>query len=201
MTIARPPQITSLQLARKVIVYLRQSTLFQVENNKGSTMHQRAQVEFAREWGWPEDAIEFETEDLGITGTSGEKRPGWKRLLQRVAREEIGLILAADISRLTRSASDFETLISLCQQADTLIAVNGEILNLHDPTNRLMARFRALFAQYDNEDRVQRLMNAKLALARSGVAVSPAPAGYVKVRQVKDNTLGSQPGEKSCDDH
>jgi hypothetical protein len=49
-------KITPSHLSRQAIVYLRQSSAAQVENNRESTERQYALTK-ARELGWPEDLI------------------------------------------------------------------------------------------------------------------------------------------------
>jgi hypothetical protein len=61
-------KITSSHLSRQAIVYLRQSSAAQVENNRESTQRQYALATKARELGWPEDLIVVIDEDLGLSG-------------------------------------------------------------------------------------------------------------------------------------
>ena len=73
------PLITPEHLARKAIVYLRQSSLEQVEKNTGSQAFQLSQVELARAYGWSDGKIEIVEEDLGKSGSTVDRRTGWKR--------------------------------------------------------------------------------------------------------------------------
>ncbi len=91
---------------------------------------QRAQAEHARAWGWPEGAIQVIEEDVGRSGASAEGRPGYQRLCRMLAAKQVGVILVSDISRLSRSHVDFQTLRDLCERTETLLAVNGV---LHPP--------------------------------------------------------------------
>ena len=50
-------KITANHLSRQAIVYLRQSSAAQVENNRESTDRQYALAAKARELGWPADRI------------------------------------------------------------------------------------------------------------------------------------------------
>ncbi len=189
MNPTRPAQIRPEHLQRLAIVYIRQSSLRQVQENTGSTAHQREQKEYAVRWGWPPTAIEVIEDDLGMSGTSGEERKGWQALLKRVAQQQVGLILVSDSSRLTRSSADFETLLGLCQATETLLAVEGVIVDPSDSGNRLLARLRANVAQYENEARAEMCVRAKETKIRAGLAVSHCPTGYVMIRKghwVKD---------------
>ena len=57
-------KITASHLSRQAIVYLRQSSAAQVENNRESTDRQYALAAKAHELGWPNDRIIVIDEDL-----------------------------------------------------------------------------------------------------------------------------------------
>jgi hypothetical protein len=65
-------KITGNHLSRTAIVYLRQSSPAQVENNRESTDRQYALVRKATELGWPAERVVVIDEDLGLSG-SGER--------------------------------------------------------------------------------------------------------------------------------
>jgi DNA invertase Pin-like site-specific DNA recombinase len=176
----RPTQIKAHHLERLALVYLRQSSPKQVEMHTGSTAHQRDQKEYALQWGWPEAAIEVIDEDLGLSGTSGDHRRGWQRMLKLVPENEVGVIFVSDISRLSRSRRDYGTLADLCREFGVLLVVNGDIVDFNNPHDTFMMNIRADVAEYDTEVRKNTLMKAKLAKARQGHAVSPCPTGYIR---------------------
>lgn len=179
MSEQRPAQIRPDHLEKLAIVYVRVSTPQQAQESVGSIEHQRRQREYALRWGWPEDRIEVVEDDLGLSGTSAAGREGLQRVLKRVGQGLVGIILAADTSRLTRSSLDFEALVGLCRVNDTLLAIEGVIVDLNDSANRLLARIRANVAQFDNEMRAETFMKAKRARVRKGLAVTAPPPGYV----------------------
>ncbi len=181
----RPPQIKAHHLLRRAVVYVRQSTPKQVEEHTGSTAHQRGQQDYARRWGWPESAIDIIETDLGMSGTTGDRREGFQQLRKLVAQDQVGIILVSDTSRLTRSNLDFETLLELCRDTGTLLAVDGVIVDLEDPGNRLLARLRAGVAEYENELRTQSLMKAKRTKVQQGYAVTGPPTGYIVTQKGK----------------
>src|SRR5437868_4391611 len=93
------PLITPGHLARKALIYVRQSTPGQVERNTGSQALQREQVELARAYGWPDDLIEVIDEDLGKSGSATDRRTGWQRMLDRIATHEVGCVFSVNITR------------------------------------------------------------------------------------------------------
>lgn len=118
-------------------------------------------------------------EDLGLSGTSVDRREGFKRVMTLIAQGLVGIVLCSDTSRLTRSSGDFEAILALCRVNDALLAIEGLIADLNDPANRLLARLRANVAEYENELRAETFEKAKRMRARQGYAVSRPPTGYV----------------------
>jgi len=78
-------KITSSHLARVAIVYLRQSSAAQVENNRESTDRQYALVNKATDLGWAGENVLVIDEDLGLSGSGAVARSGFARLTAEVA--------------------------------------------------------------------------------------------------------------------
>lgn len=93
-------KITASHLSRQAIVYLRQSSAAQVENNRESTDRQYAHAAKARELGWPDDRIIVIDEDLGVSGSGFVARSGFARVTAAVALAHVGLVLGLEVSRL-----------------------------------------------------------------------------------------------------
>ena len=70
-------------LARKAVVYIRQSTPHQVVSNQESLRLQYALRQRARELGWHEADIDVIDADLGMSGASAAQRGGFKELVGR----------------------------------------------------------------------------------------------------------------------
>jgi len=114
-------KITPSHLSRQAIVYLRQSSAAQVENNRESTERQYALATKACELGWPKDRIVIIDEDLGLSGSGSVERSGFARLTAEVALARVGLVLGLEVSRLARNNADWHRLIDLAGLTDTLI--------------------------------------------------------------------------------
>jgi len=109
--------ITPRHLARKAMIYVRQSTPHQVISNQESLRLQYA----LQELGWPESATEVIDCNLGTTAASAEHRAGFKELLAQVTLGEVGIILSFDVTRLARNCSDWYPLLDLCGYKECLI--------------------------------------------------------------------------------
>src|SRR5215468_9591399 len=88
-------KITPDHLIRRAIVYVRQSTPYQVTNNLESQRRQYALVERARQLGWSEARVI--DDDLGRSG-AGSERPGFEKLLAAICEGNVGAVLSIEAS-------------------------------------------------------------------------------------------------------
>ncbi len=123
-------KIKPAHLQRDAFVYVRQSTPSQVENNRESTERQYALANRAVELGWPREQVTVVDEDLGLSGSSADKRSGFARLIAAVAMRLVGIVLGLEVSRLARNNADWYRLLDLCAMTDTLI---GDADGLYHP--------------------------------------------------------------------
>ena len=73
-------KITTDHLRRCAVVFVRQSSSTQVENNRESTARQYPLAERAVELGWPREQVKILDEDLGISGSGLTDRAGFSRM-------------------------------------------------------------------------------------------------------------------------
>ena len=78
---------------RTAYVYIRQSTPGQVEHNRESTARQYALADRACQLGWSKEQVVLIDEDLGLSGSSTDKRSGFARLTSEVALAHVGIVL------------------------------------------------------------------------------------------------------------
>ena len=106
----------------RAAVYVRQSTLAQLERNTESTRRQYDLVARARALGWPRNAIRVVDADLGVSGSATGQRDGFEALVADVALGQVGIILALEVSRLARDNAAWYRLLDLAGVCDTLVA-------------------------------------------------------------------------------
>ncbi len=75
---------------RLAIVYVRQSSPHQVEENRESRERQYALADLAQQFGWPADRVLVIDEDQGVSGKSSKNRSGFRRLLREVTMDHVG---------------------------------------------------------------------------------------------------------------
>ena len=115
-------KITASHLSRAAVIYVRQSTLAQVERNTESTARQYDLVSRAGQLGWPREAIRVVDSDLGISGSVTGQRAGFEGMVAEVALGQVGIILALEASRLARDNAAWYRLLDLAGVCDTLVA-------------------------------------------------------------------------------
>ena len=119
---SEPGKITASHLSRTAVIYVRQSTLIQVERNTESTARQYDLVSRARQLGWPPEGIRVVDGDLGISGSVTGQRDGFEGMVAEVALGQVGIILALEVSRLARDNAAWYRMLDLAGVCDTLVA-------------------------------------------------------------------------------
>jgi DNA invertase Pin-like site-specific DNA recombinase/uncharacterized protein YndB with AHSA1/START domain len=115
-------KITASHRSRAAVIYVRQSTLAQLERNTESTARQYDLVNRARQLGWPGETIRVVDADLGVSGSVLGQREGFESLVAEVALGQVGIILALEASRLARDNAAWYRLLDLAGACDTLVA-------------------------------------------------------------------------------
>jgi len=172
-------KITASHLSRQAIVYLRQSSAAQVENNRESTERQYALATKARELGWPEDRIVVIDEDLGLSGSGSVARSGFARLTAEVALAHVGLVLGLEVSRLARNNADWHRLIDLAGLTDTLI---GDADGIYHPAlfnDRLLLGLKGTMSEAELHVLRARLNGGIRNKAARGELRRGLPVGFV----------------------
>lgn len=114
-------KVTASHLRRNAYLYVRQSTVRQVLENRESTERQYALRQRALALGWPLERVIVIDCDLGVSGASATDREGFQRLVAEVGLGRAGIVLGLEVSRLARNNADWYRLLDLCGVTHTLI--------------------------------------------------------------------------------
>lgn len=172
--------ITTTHHERLAYVYVRQSTLWQVNEHQESTERQYRLQERALELGWPPTAIEVIDEDQGRSGSSATARTGFRRLVSEVSLGQVGMVLMLEASRLARNSSDWHQLIELCGLSHTLLADENTVYDPRDPNDRLLLGVKGTLSEAELFTLRTRLHEGRWNKARKGLLQYPLPTGYVR---------------------
>ena len=172
-------KVASSHLARRAVVYVRQSTATQVFEHAESTKRQYGLVDRARALGWDPASIEVIDEDLGRSGATTEGRTGFARLAHGVAHGEVGAVLAIEVSRLARSSMDWQRLLALCSVAEVVVADEQAIYDPNDKDDKLLLDIKGTMSEAELQWFALRLAGARRSKASRGELRMPTPTGYV----------------------
>ncbi len=165
---------------RLAIVYVRQSTVQQIERHQESTRLQYALVDRAFHLGWARENIVVIDDDLGRSGATAEGRLGFQRLVAQVGLDKVGLVLGIEMSRLARSCRDWHQLLEICALFDTLIA---DADGVYDPANhndRLLLGLKGTMSEAELHIIKARMLEGRRAKAARGELGRHVPMGYVR---------------------
>jgi DNA invertase Pin-like site-specific DNA recombinase len=172
------PKIKPEHLARKAIVYLRQSSEKQVRQNKESQRLQYDVAERMRSLGWK--AVEIIGTDLGSSaGIASARREGFERVLSSVALGEVGIVGSWEVSRLSRTDRDWCRLLEVCQIFETLIADEQHIYDLNSLDDQLVLGIKGTLSVVELKVLRQRMQAGQESKARRGELFKRLPVGYV----------------------
>jgi DNA invertase Pin-like site-specific DNA recombinase len=165
---------------RLAIVYIRQSTVQQIERHQESTRLQYALVDRAFQFGWARESILVIDDDLGRSGASIEGRLGFQRLVAEVGLGNVGLVLGVEMSRLARSCRDWHQLLEICALFDTLIADAEGVYDSTNYNDRLLLGLKGTMSEAELHILKARMLEGKRAKARRGELGKKLPMGYVR---------------------
>jgi DNA invertase Pin-like site-specific DNA recombinase len=172
--------ITPVHLARKAIIYIRQSTPNQMLSNQESLQLQYALEQRALDLGWRPDDVDIIDADLGLTGASAEHREGFKEIISRVTLGHVGIILSYDVTRLSRNCSDWYPLLDLCGYKNCLIADHDGVYDPGSPNGRLLLGLKGQLSEMELHTIRARMTAGLLNKAERGELALRLPTGLTR---------------------
>ena len=172
-------RITVSHLKRKAYLYVRQSTLYQTEQNPESLQRQYDFRKQALSLGWHEDQIVTLDDDLGQSGSEATHRADFQRLVADVGLGQVGVVLSLEISRLARNSADWHRLLELCAMTDTLILDEDGLYDPNQFNDRLLLGLRGTMSEAELHFLRARMYGGKLNKARRGELRTMLPAGLI----------------------
>ncbi len=171
-------KITEAHCERSAYIYIRQSTLQQVQQNVESKKRQYALRERAAGLGF--NSVVVVDDDLGISGSGTQQRPGFSRLLAAVCDGKVGAVFALEASRLARNNRDWHHLIDLCVLTRTLVVDADGIYDPRQLNDRLLLGMKGTMSEFELGLLRQRAQEAYRQKAFRGDVMTRVPVGFVR---------------------
>ncbi len=164
-------------LQRKAIIYIRQSSEIQVQNNIESRHLQYALRDKVKGLGWNEVIII--DEDLGKSASYFSERTGFQKIVTQVSMGEVGIVVSLEASRLSRNNRDWYHLIDLCSVFDTLLGDDQAIYDPTDPNDRLVLGVKGTISEAELNIIKVRMRQGRYSKAKRGKLYTTVPTGYI----------------------
>src|SRR5438105_11089952 len=165
-------------LARKALLYVRQSSTHQVLHNRESQALQYAMRDRLVALGWSE--VDTVDDDLGRSAAGGITRVGVERMVAEVCLGKVGAVAAREVSRFARNSRDWQQLIEMCRVVDTVLVDQETVYAPRHGNDRLLLGLKGSLNEYELDLLRQRSLAARYEKARRGELVVGAPVGFVK---------------------
>ena len=149
-----------------------------MRSNLESQRRQYALSERALELGWNEATVI--DDDLGRSG-GGVDRPGFERRLAAICREEVGIVLSIEASRLARNGRDWHTLLEFCSLVGCLLADAEAVYDPRLPNDRLLLGMKGTLSEMELSILRQCSLEALRLKAQRGELFTCVAVGYVRV--------------------
>jgi DNA invertase Pin-like site-specific DNA recombinase len=174
-------KIGKQHLDRLAIVYVRQSSLQQVQEHRESRARQYALADHAVALGWPKERVVVIDQDQAHSASSGQTRTGFQQVLDELASDHVGIVLGLELSRLIRTSKDWLSLSQVAGVWGTLLADQDGVYDPKDSNDRLLLGLKAMMSEVELLTMHNRLHRGRLHKAQRGELFHSAPIGYHKL--------------------
>jgi type IV secretory pathway ATPase VirB11/archaellum biosynthesis ATPase/DNA invertase Pin-like site-specific DNA recombinase len=120
-------------------------------------------------------------EDLNLSGKN-TNRPGYQRMLARLADGDVRYVVAYDLSRITRDVGDQQDFARALERAGALFveSARGRIRDLSDEDEEFAATIEGAGNQRERRKTSRRLRDTFAKQASDGVLIGSLPPGYFR---------------------
>jgi DNA invertase Pin-like site-specific DNA recombinase len=174
-------KLKTQHLSRKAILYVRQSSAYQVSHNLESQKLQYAMRERLTQLGWRE--IEVVDDDLGRSAAGLVTRNGFERMVAEVCLGKVGAVAAREVSRFARNSREWQQLVEVCRVVDTVLIDQEMVYAPRQSNDRLLLGLKGSLNEYELDLLRQRSVEARREKARRGELLIVSPVGYRKGEQ------------------
>jgi len=175
-------------LNRRAILYVRQSTLQQLQHNEESRRLQYAMKDRLADLGWHH--VEIIDEDLGKSASGTVERSGFQRLVSEVSLGKVGAIAARELSRFARNNADWQKLMEVCRYVDTLLVDHDAVYDTRKSNDRLLLGLKGNLNEYELDLLRLRAFEARMEKARRGDYYANIAVGF---RKTQDGGIEKHP--------
>lgn len=173
----RHAELPESVVGRRAVIYVRQSSGIQVQENLESQRRQYEMAELAREYGFRE--VVTIDEDLGRSASGLTARPGFEALVAQLCQGLVGAVFCLEASRLARNGRDWHHLLELCGFVGARVIDGEGVYDPGLPNDRLLLGLKGTMSEFELTLMRRRLVEGAQAKAKRGEFRIPVPIGYL----------------------
>jgi DNA invertase Pin-like site-specific DNA recombinase len=166
---------------RRAVVYVRQSTSTQVQENLESQRRQYALADLARDYGF-RNVLTID-DDLGRSASGAVERPGFDALVAQLCQGAVGAVFCLEASRLARNGREWHHLLELCALVGARVVDADGVYDPAVPNDRLLLGLKGTISEFELTLMRRRLLEGAQAKARRGEYRIAVPVGYLWSRE------------------
>lgn len=163
---------------RKAMLYVRQSSQYQVVHNDESRRLQYGMRARLEQLGW--NQVDVIDEDLGRSAAGGVTRTGFEQMVAEVCLGKVGAVAAREVSRFARNSREWQQLVEVCRVVDTLLIDQEMVYDPRRGNDRLLLGLKGTLNEYELELLRLRSWEARKEKAKRGELIITLPAGFIK---------------------
>ena len=127
---------------RKAVLYVRQSSPYQVMHNDESRRLQYAMRSRLEQLGFQQ--VDVVDEDLGRSAKGDVTRTGFEQMVAEVCLGKVGAVAAREVSRFARNSREWQQLVEVCRVVDTLLIDHETVYDPRRGNDRLLLGLKGL---------------------------------------------------------
>lgn len=160
----------------KVAIYIRVSTLHQVEEGFSLTAQEERLKQIAK---LNDYKIYKVYADKGISGKDTIHRPAFQQMMEDMENGYFSKILVMKLDRISRSVADLENIIKQLQKYNCGFESASEKIDTTSSMGLMFIRLLGVFAQFERERISERISDAfEVKIKNGGAITNSLPIGY-----------------------
>jgi DNA invertase Pin-like site-specific DNA recombinase len=167
-----PRELSPTVLGRGAIVYVRQSTGGQVQENRESQRRQYELVDVARAYGFKD--VRVIDDDLGRSASGTMERPRFRSLVGQICEGLVGAVFCLEASRLARNGRDWHHLLELCGLVGAYVIDTDGAYDPSAPNDRLLLGLKGTMSEFELTLLRKRMLEAALPRRAGGSCGCPS---------------------------
>lgn len=117
-------------------------------------------------------------QDAGISAKTGNKRPGFERLLQDIKDRKCNTIVVLKLDRLTHSVYDWENILKFLEENEAYLDCANDDINTTSANGKMISRILTSVSQQERERTSERTKIGLTGAIKVGHIPHQVPLGY-----------------------